>query len=161
MIVTLAQLVEKQRQWSAEGKKVVFTNGCFDILHLGHIRYLNQARSLGDLLVLGLNSDASVRRLKGAKRPLVPQDERAEVMDGLKAIDYVVIFEDLTAENIVSALKPDIYVKGGDYSLNESGKSLPEAAIVQNYGGKVEFIPFVAGHSTTDLIKKILTIYAN
>jgi D-glycero-beta-D-manno-heptose 1-phosphate adenylyltransferase len=159
MIVSLPELVQLRSKWADEATKVVFTNGCFDILHLGHVRYLNQARQLGDLLILGLNSDAGVRRLKGAKRPLVPQDERAEVMDALKSIDYVVVFEELTAETIVAALKPDIYVKGGDYSLSDNGKVLPEAAIVQGYGGKVELIPFVADHSTTDIIQKILATY--
>lgn len=145
------------------GQRVVFTNGCFDLIHLGHVRYLQEARALGDLLVLGLNSDSSVRQLKGPKRPLVSEDERAEVMNALRPIDYVVIFEEATAEQIVAELQPDIYVKGGDYSAGTNqgdGKPLPEAEIVYRYGGQVALIPFLPGHSTSELISKIVDTYS-
>lgn len=135
----------------AGGKKVVFTNGCFDILHAGHVRYLNKARSFGDCLVLGLNSDASVRGFKGPTRPINCQEDRAEVIDALACVDYVVIFEERTAENIISKVKPDVYVKGGDYTID----TLPEAKIVMSYGGAVELVQLVEGRSTTNVIKKI------
>lgn len=135
----------------AGGKKVVFTNGCFDILHAGHVRYLNTARSFGDCLVLGLNSDASVRGFKGPTRPINCQDDRAEVIDALACVDYVVIFEERTAESIIAKVRPDVYVKGGDYTL----ETLPEAKIVMSYGGKVELVQLVEGRSTTNVIKKI------
>ena len=133
------------------GQKVVFTNGCFDILHAGHVRYLNKARSFGDCLVLGLNSDASVRRLKGPTRPINNEQDRAEVVGALRAVDYVVIFDEPTAEQLIALVQPDGYVKGGDYTLD----TLPEAKIVQRYGGRVEFVNLVAGRSTTNVIAKI------
>lgn len=133
------------------GKKIVFTNGCFDILHAGHVRYLAAARALGDCLVLGLNTDASVRRIKGPERPINSETDRAEVVDALKAVDYVVLFDEPTAEQVIGKVRPDIYVKGGDYTL----ETLPEAKIVQSYGGRVEFIALVAGRSTTNVIEKI------
>jgi D-beta-D-heptose 7-phosphate kinase/D-beta-D-heptose 1-phosphate adenosyltransferase len=162
MIVSRAELLRLREEWRAAGRRVVFTNGCFDLLHLGHIRYLQEARALGDLLVLGLNTDSSVRQFKGPKRPLVPEDERAEVMNALRPVDYVVLFEEPTAEQIVAELQPDIYVKGGDYSAGESsvpGKPLPEAEVVRRYGGGVKLIQFLPGHSTTELIQKILDTY--
>lgn len=133
------------------GKKIVFTNGCFDILHAGHVRYLTAAKALGDCLVLGLNTDASVRRIKGPERPINSETDRAEVADALKAVDYVVLFDEPTAEQVIGKVRPDIYVKGGDYTL----ETLPEAKIVQSYGGRVEFIALVAGRSTTNVIEKI------
>lgn len=133
------------------GKTVVFTNGCFDILHAGHVRYLAAAKELGDCLILGLNSDQSVRTLKGPTRPINTQDDRAEVLSALFAVDYVVIFEEATAENLVAAIKPDIYAKGGDYDT----KNLPEAAIVAKYGGKTILIPEVPGRSSSNIIKKM------
>ncbi len=135
------------------GRRIVFTNGCFDILHAGHVRYLTEARALGDCLVLGLNTDASVRRIKGPSRPINNEQDRAEVADGLKAVDYVVLFDEPTAEAVIAKVRPDIYVKGGDYTLD----TLPEAKIVQSYGGRVEFIRLVEGRSTTNVIEKIRT----
>ena len=135
-----------------KGKKIVFTNGCFDIIHVGHIRYLTAAKSFGDVLIVGLNTDESVRKLKGESRPVNNQDDRAEVLLGLKAVDHVIFFGEQTAENLISELKPDIYVKGGDYTL----ETLPEAKIVQSYGGRVEIVNLVAGKSTTNIIKKIV-----
>lgn len=133
------------------GQRIVFTNGCFDILHAGHVEYLNKARSLGDCLVLGLNTDASVRGNKGPSRPINNELNRAKVAGALHAVDYVVLFGEKTAENLIAKVKPDVYVKGGDYTL----ATLPEAKIVQSYGGRVEFIQMVAGCSTTNVIKKI------
>lgn len=134
-----------------QGKKIVFTNGCFDILHAGHVRYLTAAKSLGDVLIVGLNTDESVRALKGESRPVNNQKDRAEVLLGLKAVDYVTFFGERTAENLIAEVKPDIYAKGGDYTL----ETLPEAKIVQSYGGKVEFIQLVEGKSTTNIINAI------
>lgn len=135
----------------AKGKKVVLTNGCFDIIHAGHVRYLTAARAQGDLLVLGLNSDESVRALKGSTRPINTERDRAEVIDGLKSVDYVVIFGETTAEVLVRDVRPDYYAKGGDYSVD----SLPEAQAVSEVGGKVVFLPFVEGKSSTKIIQKI------
>ncbi len=132
-------------------KRIVFTNGCFDILHAGHVRYLAQARALGDCLVLGLNTDASVRRLKGDQRPINSELDRAEIVGGLSSVDYVVLFGEPTAEDLVSRVRPDVYVKGGDYTP----ETLPEAKIVYEYGGQVKFIPMVEGRSTTNVIEKI------
>lgn len=133
------------------GVRVVFTNGCFDILHAGHVRYLTAARALGDVLILGLNSDASVRRLKGASRPVNSETDRAEVVGALKSVDYVVIFGEDTAEELIEKVRPDVYVKGGDYTR----ETLPEARIVERYGGEVAFIPLVEGKSTTGIIAKM------
>lgn len=165
MILTRSELLSRRIEWRAAGQKVVFTNGCFDLLHIGHVRYLEEARALGDILVLGLNSDSSVRQLKGPQRPLVGQDERAQVISALRPVDHVVIFDEVTAESLVAELQPDIYVKGGDYSVSDTpqpeGKPLPEAAIVRAYGGEVALIPFLPGHSTTDLIRKIVSLYGS
>ena len=135
----------------AAGKKIVFTNGCFDILHAGHVRYLNAAREFGDHLIVGLNSDASVKMLKGESRPVNPQCDRAEVLSGLRAVDDVVIFDERTAEAVIAEVKPNVYVKGGDYDLS----TLPEAKVVQSYGGRVEFIKLVEGRSTTNIINRL------
>ncbi len=134
------------------GKKIVFTNGCFDIIHAGHVRYLTTAKNLGDVLIVGLNTDESVRRLKGDSRPINNQFDRAEVLLGLKAVDHVIFFGEQTAENLIAEVKPDIYVKGGDYTL----ETLPEAKIVQKFGGRVELVNLVEGHSTTNIVEKIL-----
>ena len=133
------------------GKKIVFTNGCFDIIHVGHVRYLNAAKKLGDVLIVGLNTDASVKMLKGESRPVNNEKDRAEVLLGLKAVDYVVLFGERTAENLVAQVKPDIYVKGGDYTVEQ----IPEAKIVQSCGGEVRLIDFVSGYSTTGTIEKL------
>ncbi|MDD2580482.1 MAG: bifunctional D-glycero-beta-D-manno-heptose-7-phosphate kinase/D-glycero-beta-D-manno-heptose 1-phosphate adenylyltransferase HldE [Desulfuromonadaceae bacterium] len=138
------------------GKRIVFTNGCFDLLHFGHVKYLQKARSLGDMLVLGLNSDASVRRLKGSKRPLIDQDERAHLLAALNCIDYVVIFDEDTPMELITALKPDILAKGGDYSLD----GVVGREFVESYGGRVELITFVDGKSTTNIIERVLELYS-
>lgn len=144
----ITALVEAEK---AKGKTIVLTNGCFDILHAGHVRYLSSARAVGDCLVLGLNSDASVRRLKGPSRPINNELDRAEVIGALRSVDYVVIFDETTAEALVKDVQPDYYAKGGDYSLD----SLPEAKAVAECGGKVVFLPFVEGKSSTKIIQKI------
>ena len=151
MIIPREYIKEACETVRADGGTIVFTNGCFDILHAGHVRYLTAAESMGDFLVIGLNSDASVRRLKGEGRPIVSEEDRAEVLDALRAVDIVTIFDEPTAEELVRLVRPDVYVKGGDYSLD----TLPEAKIVQEAGGRVEFIPFVEGHSTTKVIERI------
>ena len=133
------------------GKRIVLTNGVFDVLHAGHIRYLAEAKALGDLLIVGLNSDASVRTLKGPTRPIVPESERAELLQALKPVNAVVRFEEPTARALVAALKPDVYVKGGDYSDHEP----PEAPAVRAYGGEVRIVQLVEGRSSTDLIAAI------
>ncbi len=152
----LAQLVCQRQEG---GKRAVFTNGCFDLLHLGHVRYLQDARALGDFLVLALNSDSGVRRLKGEGRPLVPEQERAEILAALSCIDYITIFEEPTAGPLVELLKPRIYVKGGDYAGAQGGEPdldrLPEGWSVQAYGGEIRLIPYLPHHSTTELIAKI------
>lgn len=137
------------------GKKIALTNGTFDLVHAGHVRYLNEAKKLADCLIVGLNSDTSVKKYKSDKRPIVPQTERAEVIDSLQAVDYVVIFNETTADNLISKVKPDIYVKGGDYTED----TLPETASVKKYGGKIAFIKVVEGCSTTNIIEKILDVY--
>ena len=144
----LAEFCDRLR---SRGKVIIFTNGCFDILHAGHVRYLNTAKSLGDVLIVGLNSDASVRLLKGADRPINDEEDRSEVLLGLRAVDHVVIFGERTAEAVIAEVKPDIYVKGGDYTLS----TLPEAKIVQEYGGHVEFVKLVEGRSTTNVINRL------
>lgn len=148
----LAAIIKSEK---ARGKRVVFTNGCFDLLHAGHVKYLQGARSLGDLLVLGLNSDASIRRLKGKKRPLIGEEERAHILAALDCIDYVVIFEEDTPLELITLLRPDILAKGGDYT--------PEGVVgrefVESYGGRVELVPFVDGKSTTNIIERVLERY--
>jgi D-beta-D-heptose 7-phosphate kinase/D-beta-D-heptose 1-phosphate adenosyltransferase len=140
------------RQVKAQGRKVVFTNGCFDLLHAGHVRYLQAARALGDFLVVGLNDDASVQRLhKGPGRPLTPQDERAEILAALTCVDAVVIFSQDTPLELILTLRPDVLVKGGDYIL-DGIVGRPE---VLSWGGQVHIIPFVPGKSTSSLIHRI------
>jgi len=142
---------EAVKNWRAQGKRIVFTNGCFDILHRGHVEYLNEAKKLGDILVLGLNSDRSVRQLKGVGRPLVSEDDRAFILSQLISVDVVSIFNEDTPINLLKVLKPDILVKGGDYTLDKVvGRDL-----VEHSGGKVVTIPVIEGKSTTDLIGKI------
>jgi rfaE bifunctional protein nucleotidyltransferase chain/domain len=133
------------------GGRVVFTNGCFDLLHVGHVRCLQAARGLGDALVVGVNSDASVRRLKGETRPLVPEGERAEVLAALACVDYVTIFDESTPVRLLEHLRPEVHVKGGDYREEE----LPEASLVRSWGGRVVILPFTPGYSTTGLIRKL------
>ena len=150
MLIPNERIADFAETLRAAGVRVVFTNGCFDILHAGHVRYLAAARALGDYLILGLNSDASVRRLKGETRPVNSAEDRAEVIGALKSVDVVVIFGEDTAEKLIGAVRPAVYVKGGDYTR----ETLPEARIVESYGGEVAFIPLVEGKSTTNIIER-------
>lgn len=158
-ILSREDLAVEVRRRQAAGERGVFTNGCFDLLHLGHVRYLQHARSLGDFLILALNSDEGVRLLKGSRRPLVSEDERAEILAALTCIDYVTIFNEPTAGPLVALLQPSIYVKGSDYAgldgIIPDTNRLPEAKVVQEYGGIVCLIPYLPYHSTTELIAAI------
>lgn len=150
-ILTTEQMLEERRRLREAGARLVFTNGVFDLLHVGHVRYLAQARALGDALVVAINSDRSVRELKGPERPVFPEDDRAELMAALRNVDYVVIFDNVSPRGLISQLLPDVLVKGGDYRLDEiHGREEVEAA-----GGKVMSLPFVDGASTTSLIGRI------
>jgi len=150
-IIELNELEGIINQSKEEGKKIVFTNGCFDILHIGHIHLLKQARKFGDILVIGLNSDSSVRDLKGKKRPIIPENERAELLAALEVTDYITIFTEKTACRVLEVIKPDVYVKGGDYSPT----SLPEWPVVERNGGQIRIIPLEEGRSTTNIINRI------
>jgi D-glycero-beta-D-manno-heptose 1-phosphate adenylyltransferase len=152
-LYTRAELLAQRARWKQEGKTVVFTNGCYDLLHLGHVRFLRRARSEGDLLIVGLNTDASVRLSKGPNRPLTPQNERAEVLLALAAVDGVILFDEETPRELIAELLPDILVKGADWSHFVAGREEVEAA-----GGKVMTIPLEPGYSTTGIIEKILTL---
>jgi rfaE bifunctional protein nucleotidyltransferase chain/domain len=144
-------MVAQRRRWRDEGKAVVFTNGCFDLLHPGHVRLLERARSLGEVLILGLNSDAGVRRAKGPSRPLLDERERAEIALALDAVDAVTFFDEDTPRELVAALLPDVLVKGADWSHFVAGKEEVEAA-----GGRVLTVPLEPGYSTTNLVERIL-----
>lgn len=143
--------IEEMKQ---QGKTIVFTNGCFDILHIGHLRYLEEARKLGDCLVVGLNTDDSVRRLKGPERPFVNEFERAEMLSGFNCVDYVVLFNELTADSIIEELKPDIYVKGGDIPADQ----IPEAETVRKHGGQIMVLSKTEGKSTTNLVSQVRNV---
>jgi rfaE bifunctional protein nucleotidyltransferase chain/domain len=148
----LAAALEPRR---ARGERIVFTNGCFDILHVGHTRYLAQARALGDLLVVGLNSDSSVQGLKGPQRPLVPEDERAEMLAHLACVDYISLFDEQRPDALIEVVRPHVHVKGGDYCEED----LPEAPVVRRHGGRIVIVPLVEGRSTTNIIRRILEVY--
>jgi len=151
-IKTLSVTVDHLDILRGQGKTIVFPNGCFDLLHVGHVKYLQKAKKLGDLLVLGLNSDDSIRRLKGANRPLICEDERAHILAALDCIDFVIIFDEDTPLKLITAVKPDILAKGEDYAVEDVvGKD-----VVESYGGRVELVKFEEGKSTTNIIKKIL-----
>ena len=151
-ILSLKKLLKELKK--RKGNKIVFTNGCFDILHAGHVRYLKKAKSLGDMLVLGLNSDSSVRNIKGKGRPIVNQKDRAEVVSSLSPVDYVVIFNEPTPIKLIEAVKPGILVKGADW---KRGKIVGEN-FMKSYGGRVARIRLFEGRSTTDIIKRILAL---
>jgi rfaE bifunctional protein nucleotidyltransferase chain/domain len=138
-----------------EGRAVVWTNGCFDLVHVGHVRNLQAARGLGDALVVGVNDDASVRRLKGPRRPVLPAEERAELLAALACVDAVVLFGEDTPSESLARLQPDIHCKGADYAP-PSGKPIPEAAVVAAYGGRIEYLPLVPGISTSELVRRIV-----
>ena len=150
-ILSRSDLVAERTRMRGDGKKIVFTNGVFDILHIGHVRYLQEARALGDALVVAVNSDRSVRELKGANRPLMKQDDRAEILAALQAVDYVTIFDDVSPRMLIAELLPDVLVKGGDYSLDQiHGREEVEAA-----GGIVVNLPLIDGVSTSKLIERM------
>ena len=150
-MLTPGRLGEERARLRAERSRLVMTNGCFDILHIGHVRYLQAARALGDALLVAINSDRAVRELKGAHRPVMNEDERAEMLAALACVDYVTIFDDLSPRRLITELLPDVLVKGGDYALDEiHGRDEVEAA-----GGRVHALPFVAGASTSNLIERI------
>jgi D-glycero-beta-D-manno-heptose 1-phosphate adenylyltransferase len=150
-ILTRAAMLAERGRLRASGKRLVFTNGVFDLLHVGHVRYLAQARALGDALIVAINSDKTVRELKGPARPIFDQAERAEILAALRVVDYVVVFDDVSPRGLIAELLPDVLVKGGDYNLDQiHGREEVEAA-----GGEVISLPFVEGSSTTDLIKRM------
>lgn len=154
-IVSREELVFLRNQAEKEGKKVVFTNGCFDILHRGHIEIFQKSKSLGDILIVGLNSDASVKMLKGNKRPIVNEDDRAVVVAALECVDYVCLFEEETPAEIIKQVKPDILVKGGDYKIED----IVGRETVWEHGGEVVAVPLVEGKATRSIIEKIVNLY--
>ena len=150
-ILSREELLAERARLRADGKRLVFTNGVFDLLHVGHVRYLAQARALGDALVVAINNDRTVRELKGDGRPIIDENERAEILAALRQVSYVIIFDDVSPRELVAALLPDVLVKGGDYGLDEiHGREEVEAA-----GGKVVSLPFIEGASTTAIIEKM------
>lgn len=155
IITSRRLLAELIKQYRRVGKTIVFTNGCFDIVHAGHISYLEKARRLGDVLFVGMNTDSSIREYKGDKRPINPLADRIRVLAALKMIDHIVPFAEKTPERLLRIVRPDIDVKGGDYTI----ETLPEAPIVKQYGGKIVIIPLFANHSTTTIIKKVVEAY--
>jgi D-glycero-beta-D-manno-heptose 1-phosphate adenylyltransferase len=164
-VVTLDKLAVALSEARRAGRRVVLTNGCFDLLHVGHVRVLQEARALGDVLVVGVNSDESVRQLKGPARPLVTAEERAEVLAALTAVDYAVVFDEPTAECLAALVRPDVYVKGADYATSgpSDGRGgpdidtarLPEARVVAEAGGRTVLVPLTPGRSTSDLVQRI------
>ena len=150
-VLSLKVLANIRQKLKKQGKKVVFTNGCFDILHVGHVKYLRKARALGDVLILGLNKDASISRLKGPERPIVPEKDRADILSELECIDYVVLFGEDTPLKVIKTLKPDVLAKGGDWKINEIvGKD-----VLDEYGGVVKRVKLIPGRSTTNVVDKI------
>src|ERR1043165_2726901 len=150
-IVSIDELLRERARLSEEGQRLVFTNGCFDILHVGHVRYLRAARELGDALLVAINSDRSVRELKGAGRPIMNEGERAEMLAALSAVDYVTIFDDTSPRSLIAEILPDILVKGGDYNLDE----IHGGEEVERAGGQVLLLPFVEGASTSSIIGRV------
>ena len=151
MILTRSEMAQKCLELKSSGKKIVFTNGCFDIIHSGHVTYLAQARSLGDVLVVGMNTDDSVRRLKGPTRPVNNENDRSIVLSALKSVDYVTLFNEDTPYELISLLKPDVLAKGGDYTLeNVVGRE-----VVEGRGGRLVLVPFLPGHSTSVIVERI------
>jgi len=156
MVATLQAVAAEVRRLQASGKKVVFTNGCFDILHSGHVDLLVRARALGDALVVAINTDASVRRMKGPNRPIIPQDERAELLAGLDVVDFVCAFDEDTPLEAILSIRPDVLVKGADWTANIVGQTE-----VESWGGKVVALPLIEGHSTTGIVERVLAQYAS
>lgn len=153
-IVAFADLDSLGLRLRTEGRTVVWTNGCFDLIHAGHLRSLSAARALGDVLMVGINTDNSVRRLKGIGRPIMPETERAALVAGLRWVDFVTIFDEATPAECIRRLRPAVHCKGADYAP-PFGKPVPEAAVVESYGGRVAYLPLLEGHSTSELIHRI------
>ena len=151
MLIKRNELDDLLKKLKQEGKTVVTTNGCFDILHVGHVRYLEKTKSFGDVLIVALNSDKSVKSIKGESRPINNENDRAEVLSALKSVDYVVLFDEDSPIDLLLQIKPDVYTKGADYTI----ESLPEAKGIMEAGGRIEFISFVEGKSTTSIIEKM------
>jgi len=151
-LVSRAELSGRGERWRREGKRIVFANGCFDLLHVGHIRYLQGAKEQGDMLVVGINSDRSVRDLKGEGRPLLPAEARAELVAALECVDHVVIFDDLTAEPVLHDLRPHVHCKGTDYTE----QTVPEREVMKALGGEVRIVGDAKGHSTRDVLTEIV-----
>ena len=151
MLVKRNELNDLLNTLRAEGKTIVTTNGCFDILHVGHVRYLEKTKSFADVLIVALNSDKSVKSIKGDSRPINNENDRAEVLSGLKSVDYVVLFDEDSPIDLLLQIKPDVYTKGADYTI----ETLPEAKPIMDAGGRIEFISFVEGKSTTSIIEKM------
>jgi D-beta-D-heptose 7-phosphate kinase/D-beta-D-heptose 1-phosphate adenosyltransferase len=149
------ELIKIIKDLKAKGKRIVFTNGCFDLLHLGHVRYLEKARTLGDILVVGVNSDSSVRKIKGPKRPILPEKERIEILSGLECVDYITLFDEIDPLKLITSLHPHMLAKGGDWTREE----IVGREVVESLGGKVVIIPFIQGASTSNLIETILKRY--
>jgi len=150
-VYTRQDLQVQVNYWRKEGKSIVFTNGCFDILHRGHVEYLHKARSFGDILVIGINSDSSVKILKGQNRPIIGEEDRAFLLSQLVMVDAVTLFDEETPYNLIRELKPDILVKGGDYTIEQ----VVGRDIVEDHGGEVVLIPLIPGRSTTDIISRM------
>lgn len=150
-LISLEEAQEIRAKVKQKSKIVVFTNGCFDILHRGHIEYLRQAKELGDILIVGLNTDNSIHKFKSSSRPVFKETDRAEVLSALASVDYIVLFDEPTPKLLIEQIKPDILVKGGDYKINE----IVGREVLQKYGGKVVVLPLVPGYSTTQIINKI------
>ncbi len=157
-VIPIEQLAELATRLRRDGKRIVFTNGHFDLLHVGHLRYLRAARQLGDVLIVGVNDDANTTARKGLRRPIIPEGERAELVAGLECVDFASIFHEPTAHAVLERLEPEIYVKGGDYSLDpqEGATPLPEAEAVRRYGGDVRILPLAPGNSTSDIEQRII-----
>jgi rfaE bifunctional protein nucleotidyltransferase chain/domain len=153
-VVQLPALLALRAAYGRDGRSVVWTNGCFDLLHAGHLYSLKAAAALGDVLVVGLNSDASVRRLKGPERPLLPEVERAEMLAALECVDHVLVFDDDEPSLVLRQLRPDVHCKGAEYAPPH-GRPLPERAVVEAYGGRIVFLPVVDGLSTSQLLRRI------
>ncbi len=162
-ILALDDLLALRVDWHQRRLRLVLTNGVFDMLHAGHVSYLERARAMGDLLIIALNSDHSTRLIKGPLRPIIPAEDRATLLAALRAVDYVTIFDQPTAEAVILALRPDLYVKGADYGTGPDGAPdparLPEARVVSAYGGQVALLPFAEGRSTSALIDRIVQRY--
>ena len=151
----LSTLLKIRRQLKLKSKKVVFTNGCFDILHAGHVDYLNKAKKLGDVLIVGLNSDLSIKKIKGKNRPIINENERAYILSNLKSVDYIILFDEETPINLIVKLVPDVLVKGEDWKI----KDIVGGDFVQKNGGKVSTVKFISNQSSSKIIKRVLELY--